>query len=379
MLRFLTAGESHGEGLIGILDGFPKGVRVSKEFIDSELSRRQKGLGRGPRMQIEKDEVKIISGLRAGVSLGSPISFMVENKDKKIDVFKKDNLKSVTIPRPAHGDLAGALKYLDPDINNILERASARETAVRVVAGAICKECLSLFNIKIGSFVRGLGRFRSELILTDVDKILKLTQDSPAGCIDRVLEKKIVRQIKKAIKNKDTLGGIIEVVATGVPPGLGSFMQWDKRLDARIAYALISIPGVKAIETGAGFKYAVSPGSSSHDAIFYSKKKGFYHKSNNSGGIEAGISNGEPIVVRIGMKPIASLGRPLSSVDFVTKKPSPAPAIRSDVTAVSSCGVVAESMLAYVLLSAFLEKFSSDSLSEIKKNYRNYLKALASF
>ncbi|MBN2119622.1 MAG: chorismate synthase [Candidatus Omnitrophica bacterium] len=376
MLRFLTAGESHGQALVGILEGFPKGVRIQKDLIDRELSRRQSGYGRGARMHIEKDKVQVLSGLRAGITLGSPISFLIKNKDKTIDVFLKDKLKALTVPRPAHADLLGFLKYQDKDLRNILERASARETAARVAGGSICKQFLGEFKIDIVSHVAGIGEILLERHNLSISQIRRKTQGSALGCIDRFPERLMIGQIKKAKSLGDTLGGVIEIVAEKVPPGLGSVMHWDRRLDSRLASALMSIPAIKAVEVGLGLEYARRLGSKSHDEILYSKTKGFCFKTNNAGGIIAGISTGAPIVLRIAMKPIATLANPLESVDINTKKHKKAPSIRSDVTAVTACGVVAESVVSFVLTQAFLEKFSSDSLSEIKRNYKAYLKKI---
>ena len=374
MLRFLTAGESHGEALVGILEGFPKGVKISADSINEQLRRRQSGFGRGQRMRIEKDRVHIISGLRSGVTLGSPIAFMVKNKDKTIDSFSKDLLKRLTVPRPGHADLAGLLKYKDTDIRNILERSSARETACRVVVGSICSQLLSCFNIEIRSHVVSVGSVQLERRGVSIKEIKEKTKKSLLNCIDRKAERGMIEEIKQARISGDTLGGVIEIVSEGVCVGLGSFMHWDKRLDARLSYALMSIPAVKGVEIGLGFEYARCPGSKSHDSIYYSGKKGFFFKTNNSGGIAGGISTGQPMIARVAMKPIATLFNPLDSVDFVSKKFRKAEVIRSDVTAVSACGVVAESMTAFILAQSFLENFSSDTLSQIKANYKNFLK-----
>ena len=379
MLNFLTAGESHGRALVGILEGFPKGVRVSEDFINKELERRQSGFGRGPRMKIEKDQVEILSGLRGGKTLGSPIAFLIRNKDAQIEPFLEDNLPPLTVPRPAHTDLPGALKYQDKDIRNILERASARETALRVVAGAICKQLLKEFKIEILSHVVGLGKRVLPKKSLTIEEIRKRIRGSLLNCIDRKKEKEMIAQIKKAQIQGDTLGGIIEVVIEGLSPGLGSFMGWKDRLDARLSYALVSIPAVKGVEFGLGFDYAKLRGSQAHDEIFYSKRKGFYYKTNNAGGILGGLSTSQPIVIRIAMKPIATLKEPLSSVDLITHKKKKAPPIRSDVTAVVACGVIAEAMSAFIIAQALLEKFSSDTLSELKKSYNSYLKTLKNF
>lgn len=346
MLRFLTAGESHGKALLAILEGMPAGLKIDIASIDLELKRRQQGLGRGRRMQIEKDRVRVVSGLKKGITLGSPIGILIENKD-----FSIDKLPAVTSPRPGHADLAGALKYGFGDILCVLERASARETASRVAVGAICKLFLKVFNIKISSRVLSIGGACSRLAM--------------------------IKKIAEAKNNKDTLGGIFEAVATGVPVGLGSYAHSDKRLNGRLAGAIMSIPGIKAIEFGLGIGFADKFGSRCHDAIYYSRKKGFYRKTNNAGGIEGGISNGQDIIVRACMKPIATLLEPLASVDIISKKASPAAVQRADICAVESAGVIAESGCAYVLADAFLEKFGSDAVSDIKNSYRNYLKRIS--
>ncbi len=378
-MRILTAGESHGKAIVAILEGFPKGVKIDIDFINQELRRRQMGFGRGKRMQIEEDKAEIISGVRNRITLGSPICILVKNKDQKIYPERDDNLKPVLVPRPGHADLAGCLKFEEKDIQNILERASARETAARVCIGSICKQFLKEFDIEIASFTVGVGKIVSSKKPKGVEEIVKKTKKSLLNCIDKEKERLMIEKIEEAERRKDTLGGIIEIWAEGVLPGLGSFMHFDKRLDAKIAYYLMSIPAVKAVEIGLGFEYAKKRGSCVHDAIFYSKKKGFYRKTNNCGGIEAGVSIGAPIVVRIAMKPISTLGNPLDSVNILTKKKDKASVIRSDICAVVACGVIAESMLALALVESFLEKFGSDSLKEIKKNYENYLRQLAQF
>jgi len=345
MLRYLTAGESHGKAQVAILEGMPAGLRVDLARINQELKRRQSGIGRGKRMQIEKDKAQIISGLKKGVTLGSPIALCIENKD-----FSIERLPKVTCPRPGHADLAGSLKYGFTDVRNVLERASARETASRVGIGAICKIFLEVFKIRISSRVLCIGGESSHTA--------------------------ILKKINQAKNNKDTVGGIFEVIARGLPCGLGSYVQADRRLDGRIAQALMSIPGIKAVEIGLGFGYADEFGSEVHDAIYYNKNKGYFRKTNNAGGLEGGISNGEDIIVRACMKPISTLLAPLDSVNILTKKPAKATVERSDICAVESAGVIAESVLAYLFSDAFLEKFGSDSLSDIKESYNNYLKKL---
>jgi len=348
MLRCLTAGESHGQAQIAILDGMPAGLKVVLAIINQELKRRQSGFGRGKRMEIEKDRVQIISGLKKGITLGSPIALVIQNKD-----FSIERLPKVICPRPGHADLAGLLKYGFTDIRAALERASARSTAATVGIGAVCKIFLDEFKIKISSRVLSIGGATSAQARLD--------------------------KIRAAINKKDTAGGIFEMVAKHVPVGLGSYVQPDRRLDGRIAQAIMSIPGIKAVEIGLGFGYAEKFGSQVHDAIYYSKSKGlpvgrqgYFRKTNNAGGIEGGISNGEDIVIRACMKPIATLLHPLDSVNIITKKPSQAAVERADICVVEAAGVVAESAVAFVLADAFLEKFGSDSILDIKKAYQQY-------
>ena len=346
MLRYLTAGESHGKALIAILEGMPAGLKVDIKMINQELRRRQSGFGRGKRMQIEKDKIQIPSGLKKGITLGSPIGLLIENKD-----FSIEKLPKVMCPRPGHADLAGFLKYGFTDIREVLERASARETASRVGIGAICKILLEEFNIRISS------------------KVLAIGGESKV--------KAMIKKINEAKTNKDTAGGIFEVKAKGVPCGLGSYVQPDQRLDGRLSQAIMSIPGIKAVEIGLGFGFADKFGSQVHDAIYYSKSKGFYRKTNNAGGIEGGVSNGQDIIIRACMKPISTLLEPLDSVNIITKKPAKAIIERSDICVVEAAGVIAESAVAFVLSDAFLEKFGSDSLKDIKDNFHNYLKRIS--
>jgi chorismate synthase len=376
MLRFLTAGESHGQALVGILEGFPKGVKIKRQLIDKDLKRRQSGFGRGKRMSIEKDTIQILSGLRGGLTLGSPIAFLIKNRNKTIDAFLKDKLSVLRVPRPGHADLAGFLKYHDKDLRNILERASARETAARVAVGSICKQLLTQFNIDILSHVVGIGPVSLPRRVLTIKQIRQKIKGSRLNCTDKAKEKSMIAQINKAKAQGDSLGGIVEVVCENNPPGLGSFMHWDRRLDSRLAYGLMSIPAVKAVEIGLGLDYAKVKGSVSHDIISYSQSKGFSFKTNNSGGIVGGISTGAPIVARVAMKPIATLAKPLDSVDIITKKAKKAPVVRSDTTAVTACGVIAESVTAFILAQSLLEKFSSDNLSEIRQNIKAHLKSI---
>ncbi|MBM4055170.1 MAG: chorismate synthase [Planctomycetes bacterium] len=376
MLYFKTAGESHGKCLVSVLEGFPAGVFLDKELIDKELRRRQGGFGRGGRMKIEADRVEILSGIRNNITLGSPICLMIKNSDYKID-----ELPAVTRPRPGHADLAGVIKYGHKDARNILERASARETAARVAVGAVCKILLSHFNINVFGYVKGIGGINSKKQLEDDrEKTVEIRDNSKVYCIDVDIESKIIDKIKRAVEMGDSLGGIIEVVVNGVPIGLGNHTQWDLKLDARLAFALMSIQAVKAVEIGAGFENADRFGSQAHDEIFYensgggkSVTAGFKRLTNNAGGIEGGISNGEDIVARAFMKPIPTLKKPLKSVDLLTKEPVEASYERSDICAVPAASVVCEAMVAFEIARAFTEKFGRDSIEEIKRNYNGYI------
>jgi len=345
MLRYLTAGESHGKAITAILEGMPAGLKLSPEAINKELKRRQAGFGRGARMKIENDRAQILSGTKAGTTLGSPITLLIENKD-----FSIEKLHKVLCARPGHADLAGLLKYGFSDIREVLERASARSTAATVAIGSVCKQFLCNFGVCISSKVLTIGGEDSQEAMTD--------------------------KIKEAMARKDTVGGIFEVTAKGVPVGLGSYVQPDRRLDGRLAQAIMSIPGIKALEIGLGLGYAVSFGSEVHDVIGYNKGKGFTHATNNAGGIEGGISNGEPIILRACMKPICTLMNPLESVNVTTKKVAKASTERSDICVVEAAGVVTEAAAAYVLADAFLEKFGSDCMADIKQAHQSYLKRI---
>lgn len=346
MLRCLTAGESHGKGMVAILEGFPAGLPVDIAAINKELKRRQSGFGRGLRMRIENDRVEIVSGLKNNFTLGSPITLLIKNKDASIE-----RLHKVLTARPGHADLSGLLKYGLTDIREVLERASARSTVATVGIGALCKSLLKEFGIVITSRVLSVG--------------------------GEFTRKGIEAKITKAIENRDTVGGIFEVIAKNVPVGLGSYAQADRRLDSRLAAGIISIPGVKSFEVGLGVGYSVSFGSEVHDAIYYNNKKGYFRLTNNAGGIEGGISNGQEIVLRACMKPISTLMKPLDSVNIHTKKSAKAAVERSDICVVESAGVVAESAAAFVLVEALLEKFGADSLSDIKDSFKIYMGRIA--
>ncbi|TAL23867.1 MAG: chorismate synthase [Nitrospirae bacterium] len=400
-MRFLTSGESHGKALTGILEGIPSGLSVAAADIDKELKRRQGGYGRGGRMKIESDRAEILSGVRWGKTIGSPIAIFIQNKDwanwqeiMSAEVNPKSairNPKSVTRPRPGHADLAGSLKYDTHDIRDILERSSARETAMRVALGAIAKKFLSEFNVNVGSYVIQIGSQNSEVRSQNAKEkelieIFQRAEKSQVRCPDKDASQKIIKLIDRAIKDGNSLGGIFEVFVTGLPVGLGSHVQWDRRLNGRLAQALVSIQAIKGVEIGLGFEMAGGAGSEVMDEIFFSKKAagsrlsaGFLRKTNNAGGIEGGMTNGMPVILRAAMKPIPTLRKPLRSVDINTKKPFNAAYERSDVCAVPAAGVVGEAMIALVIADAFLEKFGGDSMPEVKRNYNSYLKYLSRF
>ncbi len=378
MLYFKTSGESHGKCLIAMIEGFPAGVLIDEAIINGEMRRRQGGLGRGGRMQIEEDGVEILSGIRKNITLGSPICLMIKNSDYKIN-----ELPPVTRPRPGHADLAGAVKYHQKDARDILERASARETAARVAVGAVVKILLAQFGINVFGYVKGIGGINSDKFPDDIDIARKIREKSLVYCIDQDIEPKIVERIKQTNDKGDSLGGVIEILAYGLPIGLGNHTQWDLKLDARLAHALISVQAIKGIELGLGYDVANKLGSEVHDEIFYEKPAkgvsltgGFKRPTNNAGGIEGGISNGEPIIIRAYMKPIPTLKKPLRSVDLLTKEPIIASYERSDVCAVPAASVVCESMVAFEIARAFLEKFGGDSLVEVKRNYESYISAI---
>ncbi len=380
MFEITTAGESHGPALIVIIEGVPYGLKIDKNYIDRELSKRQFGYGRGNRMKIENDKAKILSGVRGRKTISSPICILLENKDSKNwkDVMGEDisldNIEKITKPRPGHADLAGILKYGSNDARDILERASARETAARVAGGAIAKILLNEFGIQVYGYVKQIGKaaVKNEFSINSLNKIEK----SPLRCPDSVIEKKMIKEIDRARDNGDSIGGLFVIKATGMPPGLGSHVSFNRKLDGRIAGAIMSIPAIKAVAFGEGFNFADSYGSEVHDQIYYEKKKGFYHKTNHAGGIEGGISNGQEIFVEAIMKPIPTLSKPLDTVDIITKKSAKAHHERSDICAVPSAEVVGEAMLAVVLADEMLIKFASDSIDWMKESYKNYLKSL---
>ena len=367
MLRFLTAGESHGPSLTAILEGLPSGVVLDVETLQREMRRRQLGYGRGPRMQFETDTVEILSGLRRGATLGSPVTLSIRNKDASID-----RLPVVTQPRPGHADLAGAMKYDHRDVRNVLERASARETAARVAVGALCKQLLSPLGIELASHVVALGSTRAKIGRLSISMIRSKAEKTPLRCLDPQATKKMIREIDACVKAGDTLGGVFEVLVEGVPVGLGSYAHYDRRLDAILGHAILSIHAVKAVEIGDGVLAASLRGSQVQDEIFYSKRRGFYRSSNRSGGFEGGMTTGEPLIVRGFLKPLSTLRKPLRSVEINTKRPVVGTVERSDVTTVPAAGIVGEAMIAFELARALLEKFGGDSLRELRRNYQAY-------
>ena len=419
MLKFLTAGESHGKCLTGILEGVPANLSITEGDINKELARRQTGYGRGNRMAIEKDKAEITAGVRLGKTIGSPLAMVIENRDwenwkeiMNIGAMGKGQwarMEEVTRPRPGHADLPGAMKYNQYDIRNILERSSARETAVRVAAGAICKRFLDEFGIRVTSWVIEIGGVRCKMGTVPYlrmersgvaesglspKSIFELAESSDVRCPDKKVSEKMRKAIDKARKNGDSLGGIFEVAVTGIPPGLGSHVQWDRKLDGNLARALMSIQAIKGVEVGMGFEVAGRFGSEVHDEIFYKtqdsrlKTQGsnfwpvvprFYRKTNNAGGIEGGMSNGEPILLRAAMKPIPTLYKPLRSVDINTKRSFQASVERSDICAVPAASVIGEAVVALEIANAFLEKFGGDSIEEVKRNYQGYLQYLRRF
>ncbi|NWG14235.1 MAG: chorismate synthase [Acidobacteria bacterium] len=390
MIRFITAGESHGKCLTGILEGLPAGLPVSAEAIDLQLRRRQVGYGRGGRMRIERDEIEITAGVRHGRTLGGPVSFVIQNRDwshwriaMSVEPVEEDaNVRPITRPRPGHVDLAGALKYGTYDSRDVLERASARETAARVAGGSFCRVLLEAFGIRIGSHVVAIGteHVSGEYENLEPGKIMEIDPFSPMRCADAAAESRMKALIDRAKEMGDTIGGVAEIVASPVPPGLGSHTQWDRRLDGRIALCMMSIPAAKAVEIGSGIEASASFGSAVHDEIFYDReRRRFFRETNRAGGIEAGISNGGDIRVRLYVKPIPTLRKPLRSVDLRTKEPFEAAFERSDTCVVPAAAVIGEAMLALALAEAFMEKFGGDSIAETRSNFEQYLRSLEQY
>ena len=406
--RFSTAGESHGKALVVIVEGLPAGLSITAEWVDRELARRMQGYGRGARMKIERDRIEWLSGLRAGETLGSPVAMLMQNRDWENweDVMAPEATESpgelrrrrVTRPRPGHADLAGVLKYDRVDARDILERASARETTARVAAGALAKRLLDEFGVEIGSHVISLGGIAVGPVAGLPVPLNQAADRSEVRVLDATAETEIIRRIDAAKQSGDTLGGEVEVVARGVVVGLGSHVSWDRKLDGRLAGMMMSIPAVKGVEIGMGFEAARRPGSEVHDPIeggaagqrgsgasrgashapSLDPRGGFRRPTNNAGGLEGGITTGEPVVVKVAMKPIATLMSPLPTIDLASGQPAKAVSERSDVTAVPAMGVIAEAVMALVLARAMLEKFGGDSLAEMRRNYEGYVATLGS-
>jgi chorismate synthase len=384
MLRFLTAGESHGQCLTAILEGVPAGLPLTAAAINADLARRQRGHGRGGRMRIECDEVQITAGVRGGRTLGSPVALLIQNRDwvnwgRAMAVEAPPAVAPVTTPRPGHADLAGALKYGHRDIRNVLERASARETAARVAVGAVARRLLAELGARVVGHVTAIGPVEAAPWRGSLDRLARAAEVSPVRCGDSRAARRMVRVIDRAIRNRDTVGGVVEVRAEGLPPGLGSHVHWDRKLDGRIAAAVLSIQAFKGVTIGDAFAVARAPGSRAHDEIFWSRRHGFYRRTNRAGGLEGGMTNGEPLVVRAAVKPVSTLMRPLASVDLETKRPVRALRERSDVCMVPAAAVVAEAAVAVELARAFQEKFGGDSLDEMRRNLAAYRAALRSY
>ena len=391
MLRFTTAGESHGPALVSILEGAPAGIPLLAQDIDNDLARRQQGYGRGRRMQIERDAVELLSGVRAGYTIGSPIAMLIRNRDwnnwqdimdpAPNDSDPDERRRAVTRPRPGHADLSGMLKYDRDDARDILERASARETTARVAAGAICRKLLSEIGVTIGSHIVELGGVSAALPEELPDDLNEAADLSPLRTLDKNAEAEMITRIDAAKRDGDTLGGVCEVVCRGLPVGMGSHVSWDRKLDGRIGAAMMSIPAVKGVGIGIGFEASRLRGSQVHDEILAASDRrrsgDIARRTNRAGGLEGGMTTGEPLVVRVAMKPISTLMKPLATVEMKTGEAASAVAERSDVTAAPAMGVIAEAMLAFVLAQAALEKFGGDSLSEMKRNLEGYLARIA--
>ncbi|WP_096153767.1 MULTISPECIES: chorismate synthase [Bacillus] len=390
-MRYLTAGESHGPQLTTIIEGIPAGLQLTKEDIDIELARRQKGHGRGRRMQIEKDSVQITSGVRHGLTLGSPIALVVENKDwthwTKImgieppeENEQDEGKRIVSRPRPGHADLNGAIKYGHRDMRNVLERSSARETTVRVAAGAVAKKLLKELGITVAGHVVEIGGvIASNINVQTIEELQTATEQSPVRCFDKQAEQQMMEAIDEAKQNGDSIGGVVEVIVDGMPPGVGSYVHYDRKLDSKIASAIISINAFKGVEFGIGFEAARLPGSKVHDEIAWSEEKGYYRLTNNLGGFEGGMTTGMPIVVRGVMKPIPTLYKPLKSVDIETKEPFQASIERSDSCAVPAASVVAEAVVAWEVACAVVEQFGQDRMDAIRNNVEGMKEHAAKF
>ena len=395
MLKYLTAGESHGPMLTVIVDGMPAGMTLDIDRLNFQMSRRQKGYGRGGRMKIERDQVEIVSGVRSSVTMGGPVSFLIHNRDwenwtqimhpltpirEDLGLKEKRLAFETTAPRPGHADLPGAIKWNHHDMRNVLERASARETAARVAAGSLARQFLEHYEINIASHVVSIGdvHLGDTYDTTNIDSLIAVSEASEVRCIDTDVETAMIEAIRAAKKKRDSLGGVAEIIIRGLPVGLGGFSQWSDRLDGRLAQAMMSVQSAKGVEIGGGFRSAGSLGSAVHDEIFYDpsgdrRKKKFYRRTNNAGGLEGGITNGEDLVIRVAAKPISTLNQPLQTVDVVTKKPKEAMVERTDNCVVPAFGVVCEAMAALVLADAFMHKFGHDNIEEITRNFEAWL------
>ena len=382
MLRYLTSGESHGKCLIAILEGIPANLNIDIDAVNNELKKRQLGYGRGKRMAIEKDNAEILSGIRGNLTIGSPIAIKINNNDYEnwedymnpIGNIDRET-KKVTKARPGHADLTGSLKYDFDDIRNVIERSSARETATRVAVGAICKQLLKNFDIEFTSHVTQIGNSKLESIY-DFDFIKEHVENSEVRCIVKDIESNMINEIKHAKKDKDTLGGIFEIRIKNIPPGLGSYVHFDKKIDSELCRHLMSIQAIKGVEIGLGFDVANHRGSFVQDQIYYNEENGIYRSTNNLGGIEGGMTNGDEIVIRCAMKPIPTLYTPLDSIDIETLEGYKASVERSDVCAVPAASVVGENVAAFVIANFFLEKFTGDNINDIKSNYNSYMERL---
>ncbi len=394
MIRYFTGGESHGKGLIAVIDGLPADLFIDPQVINTYLSKRQMGYGRGNRMAIEKDRIDILSGVRGGYTIGSPVTLYIENKDWQnwkdiMNPMQSASKRVVTMPRPGHADLAGGIKYDHHDLRNVLERSSARETAVRTAVGAIAKLLLTNLSMELYNYVVSIGKVKIKpdvlppLTLGNsyLKKLNRITASDEymMNMPDTSASKRAVRLIEDSKKKGNTLGGVFEIRATNVPVGLGSYSQWDRKLDGRLAGALMSIQAIKGVEIGDGVANAGRYGSEVHDEIFYSAKKGFYRKTNRAGGIEGGVTNGDEIIIRVYMKPISTLYNPLHSVDVVSKSPVKATVERSDVCAVPAASVVGEAVTSIELANAVMEKFGGDTIGDLKNNYNFYISRIKKY
>lgn len=376
MVRYLEAGESHGKGLFAIIEGLPAGIPLDLDYINAQLARRQGGHGRGGRMKIEKDRVEFMTGVRDGKTLGSPITMMIKNRDwENWETIMSSEAgcdienRKVTLPRPGHADLTGGIKYGHEDLRNILERASARETAIRVAVGALAQDVLRQFGIRLWGHVVSIGAVEA---LPDYNRLNDALYDTPVYCTDPEAEKEMMKAIDVAKEHGDTLGGVTEVVVEGLPKGVGTYVHYDRKLDGKLAQAVMSIQAFKGVEIGLGFQAAMLPGSETHDEIFYETGKGFYHKTNRAGGLEGSMTNGEPVVIRGAMKPIPTLYQPLHSADFLTHEEGLASVERSDACAVPAAAIVMQNAVSWTILESFLEKFGGDQMEEVKRNFDGY-------